>query len=104
MAANEIHVGDVGTVFSLNIYQDGELADLSPAIDLKFIFLKPDGVCIERTASIGANNHIMTYTSIAGDLDVAGSWKMQGKVTFAASSFSTDAQKFKVYDNICTPA
>ena len=63
MAANEIHVNDVGTTFQLT---DGKAK----------------------------------YVIVADDLGTAGTWKIQGKVTFTTTIYHSDVHNFTVYKNL----
>ena len=46
MAANEIHVGDIGTIFEITLMDDVAIVDVSTATlagEKQFQFIKPDG-------------------------------------------------------------
>ena len=52
MAVNEIHVGDIGTVFTLTIKDGSSVIDLSGATTKQIILRKPDRVTSStKTAS-----------------------------------------------------
>ena len=42
----------------------------------------------------------MYYSTVDGDLDVPGVWKLQGKVVITGGTFSTDVYSFKVHRNL----
>ena len=102
MAENEIHVNDIGTQFKLTILDGGTALDVSTATK-KINFRKPDGTCLEKTASnfTDGTDGIIYYTTESGDLDVVGTWKMQAFVDFGATEFYSDVHSFKVHKNIC---
>lgn len=105
MACEEIHVNDIGTVFRGTVYEDCDaqtLVDISTASVMVMYFQKPDGSVVTQTAvfSTDGTDGKMQYTTIASDLDQAGSWKMQGKVTLPAGDWHTDIHKFKVLSNL----
>lgn len=103
MAANEIHIGDIGTVFEVTLKDGVDIVDISGATVLQIIFEKPDKTIITNTAvlSSGGVDGKMKYTiSLASELDIKGNWKIQGKVTLPTGSWSTDIDKFKVYENL----
>lgn len=99
----EIHVGDIGTIFRITIYDGGTTAlDVSTATSQEIIFLKPDGTTVTQTSSFytDGTDGIIQYTTIANDLDAAGTWKLQAKVTLPGGTWSSCTQKFKVYANL----
>jgi len=102
MAANEIHLNDIGTIFELTLMDDTVVVDVSTAITKEIIFEKPDKTTTVQTASFttdGTDGKIR-YVVISGDLDQIGSWRIQGKVTLPTGTWSSDISKFKVYDNL----
>jgi len=103
MAANEIRVGDIGTKFQVTIKDGASVVDISSATSTKQIILKkPDGTKLTNSATFSSDgtNGVMYYTTVDGDLDVAGIWKLQGKVVITAGTFSTDIYSFKVHRNL----
>jgi len=102
MAANEIHLNDVGTEFKLTISDAGTAVDVSSALEIKINFRKPDGTCFSKTASaVDAANGIVRYITGVGDLDTTGTWKLQAFVDFGSTEFYSDIQSFRVHKNIC---
>lgn len=104
--AEEIHVGDVGTEFRDTI-KDGcgdaaAVVDVSSVSTKTYRFKKPDGTTIDRTASFytDGTDGIVYYTTVAGDLDMAGTWKKQIILDFGTNEFRTDIQSFRVYPNL----
>lgn len=102
MSTNEIHVDDIGTKFSITI-KDGDLAiDLSSSINIILTFRKPSDELITRTASFvtdGTNGQIY-YDTEPGDLEEAGYYKLQAKVTFPNGVFYTNIHTFQVHCNL----
>lgn len=101
-----IHNGDVGTTFLLTITEaDGTTAvDVSTATKLQMIFLQPDGVSMTKTAELnttGTDGKIK-YVAVAGDIDVVGTWQVQGYVEFGSgtSKYYSSVTEFMVYDNL----
>lgn len=102
MAADEIHVGDIGTIFILTIKDGASTIDVSAASTKTIKFLKPDGTAVSKTAAFtttGADGKIQ-YTTIANDLTPAGAWKIQGYVVLSAGSWHTDMTEFVVHPNV----
>ena len=100
--SNEVHVNDIGTEFRIQIMDDGSIVDLSGAYVLNIIFKKPSGVSITVTADLytDGTDGIMYYNAVAGDLDEAGIYKIQGYVEIGAGAFYSSIGSFKVHCNI----
>ena len=100
--AEEIHVGDIGTLFEATIMDGSQVVDISGATTLQIIFLKPNGTRLEKTAALSGDgtDGRMRYVTVAGDLDIAGFWKMQGFVELATWEGHSPIETFQVYDNL----
>ena len=100
--ASEIHMNDIGTQFILTIKdQDGAVVNLASSLTKEIIFLKPDLSSHTKTASFvtdGSDGKIY-YTAASGDIEQDGFWRIQGRVTFASGSWSTNTTQFIVYPN-----
>jgi len=101
-----IHNGDIGTTFLLTITEaDGTTAvDVSTATKLQLIFEDPNGTSLPKTAVLnttGTDGKIK-YVSVAGDIDVVGTWQVQGYVEFGSgtSKYYSGVTEFLVYDNL----
>jgi len=103
MAANEIHLNDVGTEFKLTIADAGSVVDVSSATTT-VNFRRPDGTCFSKTADKvdGGSGGIVRYITESGDLNTTGTWKLQAFVDFGATEFYSDIHSFRVHKNICT--
>lgn len=102
MSAEEIHVDDIGVVFKVLIKDADVVQDISTATTKEILFLKPDGSTLTKTASFttdGADGYIQ-YTSISGDLSLAGIWKIQAHIIMGALNIHTDISPFRVFSNI----
>ena len=71
----KLYVGDTGTVITLDCGQD-----ISAATARTIEVRKPDGSTTSWSASASGTNSIV-FTTLAGSLDQAGSWKLQARVT-----------------------
>lgn len=98
----EIHVDDVGTNFIVTIKNENdEVVDVSTAT-VTLIFEKPNNTQISRSTTFvttGVDGQVK-YTTVSGDLDMHGSWKLQAFVDFGSSEWYSDIYKFKVYNNL----
>ena len=103
MAANEIHIGDIGTIFEVALFDDVTPVDISSATAMKIIFTKPDKTRVENTAAFssdGTDGKIKYTVSQATELDQKGNWKIQANVTLPVGQWSSDIDSFKVYENL----
>lgn len=98
----EIHIGDIGTVFEITITDCTAAVDISTATDMSVVFRKPDGTVVENEASFltDGEDGKLIYTTIAGDIDQKGTWKIQAKVVMPSGSWSSNIDSFKVYENL----
>lgn len=102
MAANEIHVADVGTVFTITVQDGDDVVNISTATLKQIIFQKPDDTTLTKTASFvtdGSDGQIK-YTIIAGDLDVPGRWRIAAYIEMPSGKWHTDITTFQVYENL----
>jgi|PlaIllAssembly_1097288.scaffolds.fasta_scaffold2069334_1 hypothetical protein len=98
----EIHLGDIGTVFEVELKDCTTVVDLSTATIMEILFQKPDGTTVTKSAEFttdGADGKIR-YITVANDIDVTGSWKLQARVTLPTGTWSSNIEKFKVYGNL----
>ena len=102
MSANEIHLNDIGTKFLVTITDGSSAVDVSSASTKQIIIQKPSGTKLTPAAAFdddGTDGKI-SYTTVADDLDEAGSYKLQGKVVISDGTFYTDITSFKVHRNL----
>jgi len=100
--AGEIHVDDVGTKFLVTVQDSGVAVDVSVASILQINFRKPDGVTMNRAGTLNTDgiDGKIYYATIAGDMNVAGVYKIQGKIGLPSGTYYTDIQTFKVHRNL----
>jgi hypothetical protein len=100
----EIHVGDIGTELRLVVYnQDGSVMDnLGSSTQTHFWISKPNGEVLDVDADLytDGTDGILTYTTVDGDVDVAGIYKIQAVVTFSAGLYHSSIQTFRVHSNL----
>lgn len=100
----DIHVDDIGTVFQAYL-RDGETArNVSTATTKTIKFEDAEGTVTEKTAAFltDGTDGVITYTTVAGDLSVAGEWKWQGFVvlTDPAGTWHSAEKNFHVQENL----
>jgi hypothetical protein len=102
MAANEIHVGDIGTVLRVTVKDGTAVVNISSATSKIIILEDPDGNNSEKVASFttdGTDGKIQC-TTITGDLDQRGNWSIQAKVVMPSGTWYSDVSVFQVYENL----
>lgn len=102
MSANEIHVDDIGTLFTITLKDGEDPVNISSASVKVIVFVSPNGGRTEKTADFltdGTDGKIK-YTTIAGDLSVSGLWKLQARVVVPAGTWHSDVYNFMVHPNI----
>lgn len=104
MTCKAIQINDVGTVFRLTVIECTTQAplDLSSANPMTVVFKKPDGATLTKTGvwATDGTDGIVTYTTIAGDIDQVGNWYVQAAVTVPGGSFRSSVALFRVESNL----
>jgi maltoporin len=99
----KLRLGDVGTIFRIRIIDVDGVVDLHDCTVKQIIFKKPDGSYVEQEAEFytdGSDGYIQ-YTSVSGDLDQAGKWRIQSHVEFSINdSWHTTTDSFLVSENL----
>lgn len=97
-----IHKDNVGTKLLVAVTDDGSGVDISTASSLVIFIKKPDGTVLERAGVLNTDgtDGKMYYLTVVGDLDVAGNYKIQGKVVIPTGTFYTSISNFKVHCNL----
>lgn len=106
---DELFVGDIGTSIEFYIREcddsdpDNPVSipvDISTATLLEVIFLKPDQstFTVEGELVTDPDDSLMRYITLAGELDLAGPWKSQAKITMPTGLWHTSTVSFKVKD------
>lgn len=100
--ASEIHVDDIGTQLIMTVKDDGVVVDISNASSLSVILKKPDGQNYTKTGTLltDGTDGKMYYTSVNGDFNAAGNYKIQGIVELSGGTFYTSISTFKVFCNL----
>lgn len=94
-----IHVGDVNTELVVAMADEqGVPIDVSAAAVRTIRLRKPAGTVLSKTAvnDTTGTNGLIRYDTIAGDLDAAGWWSIQGYVEVAAGKWSSMETRFWV--------
>lgn len=104
----EIHVGDIGSIFEVTVVEIDEvtglpvIVDISTATLMQIRFKKPDLSVVVQTAAFSTDgtDGKLKYTSVLGDLDQPGDWRLQGYVEMPAWQGHTSIGEFDVEPNL----
>jgi len=103
---NEVHYNDIGTVFLVTVNDcvsgSATALDLSSASTLQIILKSPSGTAKTKSALLytdGTDGKIQ-YTTVDGDLDEVGTWRIQANVTISGATHRSNVTSFKVYENL----
>ena len=103
MAAGDVHLNDIGTIFEATIKDQDKVAiNISTATTKELVFKKANGAKLTKTAVFttdGTNGKIQ-YVGVAGDVDALGVWELQGHVVTPAGNFLSDIVTFEVFANL----
>ena len=104
MAADEIHEGDIGTVFEITVKDGENIIPINVTLAININFIRPDEMTtLTRPATLSTDglDGKMFYKSVAGDLIPFGLWNIQGHVQFDTDNdFKTDVSPFRVHKNV----
>jgi len=100
--SDEIHVGDVGTEFRVQVLDDETVVDLSTATVLQIIFRKPDGVylTVDCNYYTDGTDGIIKYNTVDGDIDQSGQWRIQAYVEVGSAKYYSSTGSFRVHCNL----
>lgn len=99
----EIHVGDIGTAIIITIKdEDGSIVDVSTATEKLIYFKKPDTSLLTKNAALtsGGTDGRIHYTFASGELDQAGTWRSQARVTVGSGTWYSSGFSFEVVQNL----
>jgi len=102
--SENIHTGDIGTIFIATIIDSdsGSPIDLSASTARTIIFKRPVGEKINGTASLstdGTDGKIQ-YSVVDGDLNMCGDWSIQAKVVGPGYTNYSEISTFTVINNL----
>jgi hypothetical protein len=99
----EIHIGDFNTTFRFTFLDENNaVVNISNLTSREVIFKKPNGERLSKTPSLTTDgtDGLAQYTTASGDIDIKGTWRVQGRVGTASSNWYSDVHSFQVFDNI----
>jgi hypothetical protein len=102
----EVHYNDIGTdiIVTVNDCVSGTATalDVSGASTLELILKSPSGTSSTKTAGLNTDgtDGKIKYTSVDGDFNEVGTWRIQARIVLGAGTFRSDVGSFKVYENL----
>ena len=99
----DIHVGDIGTRFSVTITDSaGTAVNVSSATTKQLWFKPPSGSTLEKAATFATDgvNGVLYYDAISGDLSAAGEWELQAYVVMPTGTWHSEITRFDVVGNL----
>lgn len=103
----QAHVNDIGTVFRVTIYDTtstggSTVADVSDTTTRTLFFGRPNGTTFARSAvfTTDGTDGKIEYTTVDGDLDMAGTWSIQAYVVSSGGSWNSTVGNFRVFENL----
>lgn len=105
MSLNSPHVMDFGTIIQVQMFDDGELVNLSGIPVLQMAIFDPQGNYSVKPASLTNNgtDGLMQYIVQSGDFSLAGTYRIQAFIQNDAGSWSSSTASFKVAKNLYQP-
>lgn len=90
--SDKSYVGDIGTEIIVDCG-----VDISTATTHNLMMQKPDLTSVELVGTIH-NENFIKYTTIDGDLDQAGIYRIQSKVVISGWQGLGETAKLRIYD------
>lgn len=93
----------VGFAFRVTLTSsDGVVVDCSAATAKRFVFQRPDGtdLVVDVDFITDGNDGKLFYLTVAGDINQAGTWKLQAHVATSGWDEFSSVGKFKVKENL----
>lgn len=102
MTVETVHLNDIGTQFIVTIYEDGVPLNISTASLMRILFEKSNGTKLSKTAVFVSNgtDGKIKYTTLTGDLDTAGTWRIQGYIEMGGGKWHSEIAYFTVQPNL----
>lgn len=102
MAVAEIHKNSIGVTFKITIKEGDSAYDVSSASTKQLVFKKPSGelLTVDCTFTNSGSDGKIQYSTVSGDLDEVGWWRLQAYLVIGSNEFRTNIGRFQVHDNL----
>jgi hypothetical protein len=100
--SDEVHVGDIGTIFRITVMDGDTPLDISTQTEMKIFLRRPDDTVLNNDAvhTTDGTDGKMEYVGVSGDVDQQGKWVIQGKIIIPEGTFYTDRAAFVVEESL----
>ncbi|NIQ01599.1 MAG: hypothetical protein GWM98_15440 [Nitrospinaceae bacterium] len=98
----DLQKDSVGVTLQVTVQENGVAVDISAATTRQIIITKPDRSKLTKTATFvtdGSDGKIQ-YVTVAGDLDLAGTYSLQAFVITPAGEYYTEITNLFVAKNL----
>ena len=98
----EYGLDDIGNILVLTVLEDDVAKDLSAATVKEYFIKKPNEIVSKVTAAFNTDgiDGKLTYTFIAGDLDIIGQYEVQIAITSPTWTGKSSSYHFLVRDTL----
>jgi hypothetical protein len=98
MSWENLNADDYGQVAKLTCREDSTPVDISTYTTRKFILTDPDGAATLKTATFDTDgtDGVLKYTLADGDIDQAGNWQVQARISKTGTEITSDPHRFYV--------
>lgn len=102
----EVHVGDIGTKLVVEFRDKGKVLDVSSATSVKKIIFNKTKAKNSKTVVQDADFYVdgkdgrIVYISILNDIDIDGTWEIQGYVELSDGKWYSSIDSFEVCPNL----
>ena len=95
---SNIHEADYGFDGKLRIVKDGTAQDISSYTTRQFILRSPTGTTATKTAEFDTDgtDGVLSYTFEEDDIDRAGNWSVQARISKTGVELTATAHRFLV--------
>lgn len=98
-----VHIGDEGTIFRITLVDKDGLpipVHTSTLKQIRFQKPEPDLTVLIKTAEFytDGTDGVIQYTTVTGDIDYKGQWRIQGYVELPSGKYSSKIGEFPVLE------
>lgn len=97
-----VSTSNIGLKLIITAINNNSPIDLSDAVSLLIYIKKPNGILLEKPATLLTNglDGKMYYITQQGDLDISGVYKIQGKILADGATYYTNVSNLNVFCNL----
>ncbi len=104
LSTEDLQQDAIGATIEITVEEDGVAVNLASVTAKDLYFKKPNGTVLQKPASFVTNgaDGKLQYVTQAGDLDRAGTWKVQAYLQFPGGGYDGRGEigEFRVKGNL----